>query len=70
MTQAVQVFIQNRILTRSLASTNRSHDLPFLFKAIRHMTILQRLPARMFGLGFRPEHVDPLIARRPNRPIS
>jgi 2-polyprenyl-6-methoxyphenol hydroxylase-like FAD-dependent oxidoreductase len=70
MTQAVQVFIQNRILARSLASTNQSYDLPFLFKAIRHMTILQRLPARMFGLGFRPEHVDPLIARRPNRPIS
>jgi hypothetical protein len=70
MTQAVQVFIQNRILAHSLASTSRSYELPFLFKAIRHMTILQRLPARMFGLGFRPEHVDSLIASRPNRPIS
>jgi 2-polyprenyl-6-methoxyphenol hydroxylase-like FAD-dependent oxidoreductase len=67
MTQAVQVFIQNRILARSLAATQRSYDLPFFFKVIRYVVFLQRLPARMFGLGFRPEHVDPTIMNSPNK---
>jgi 2-polyprenyl-6-methoxyphenol hydroxylase-like FAD-dependent oxidoreductase len=63
VTQAVQVFIQNRILARSLASTQQSHDLPFFFKIVQHLPVLQRLPASMFGMGFRPEHVDPQILR-------
>jgi 2-polyprenyl-6-methoxyphenol hydroxylase-like FAD-dependent oxidoreductase len=61
MTQRVQIFIQNRILARSLASTTPSHDLPFALKVIQRLTVLQRLPASMFGMGFRPEHVDPFL---------
>jgi 2-polyprenyl-6-methoxyphenol hydroxylase-like FAD-dependent oxidoreductase len=61
MTQRVQVFIQNKILARSLATTTHSDDLPFVLKLIQRLTILQRLPASMFGMGFRPEHVDPFL---------
>jgi 2-polyprenyl-6-methoxyphenol hydroxylase-like FAD-dependent oxidoreductase len=61
MTQRVQVFIQNKIITRSLVSTTQSRDLPFFFKLVQRLTILQRLPASMFGTGFRPEHVEPLL---------
>jgi 2-polyprenyl-6-methoxyphenol hydroxylase-like FAD-dependent oxidoreductase len=68
MTQAVQVFIQNKILARSLSSSNQNpeYDLPFFLKVVQHLPLLQRLPARMFGLGFRPEHVDQLIIRSQN----
>ena len=60
-TQEVQVFIQNRILAPSLAATTESHELPLIVKLIARAGFLQRLPARMFGMGFRPEHVDPII---------
>jgi 2-polyprenyl-6-methoxyphenol hydroxylase-like FAD-dependent oxidoreductase len=61
MTQRVQVFIQNKILARSLASTTQSNDLPFSLKVIQRFTIFQRFPASVFGLGIRAEHVDPLL---------
>jgi hypothetical protein len=65
----VQVFIQNKILTRSLSSSdqNPEYDLPFFLKVVQHVPLLQRLPARLFGLGFRPEHVDQLIIGSQNR---
>jgi 2-polyprenyl-6-methoxyphenol hydroxylase-like FAD-dependent oxidoreductase len=61
MTQSVQIFIQNKILARSLGSTTQNRDLPFALKLIQRLTILQRLPANLFGMGFRPEHADPFL---------
>jgi 2-polyprenyl-6-methoxyphenol hydroxylase-like FAD-dependent oxidoreductase len=58
MTQAVQVFIQNRILARSLSATAPSNELPRVLKVLRYVSILRRLPARVFGMGFRPEHIS------------
>ncbi len=68
MTQALQVFIQNRILAPSLSPSdqNPDYDLPFFLKVVQHVPLLQRLPARLFGLGFRPEHIDRLILRSQN----
>jgi 2-polyprenyl-6-methoxyphenol hydroxylase-like FAD-dependent oxidoreductase len=56
MTQRVQLFIQNRVITRVLG-TDRAFPVPLVFKLLARFPALQRIPARMIGLGFRPEHV-------------
>jgi len=57
MTQSVQIFMQDNILARALSDTAPSTDLPFALKVLRRLTFLRRLPARIFGVGFRSEHV-------------
>ena len=55
MTQHLQVFIQNRVISRVLAGGVTS--LPFAARLLRDWPMLRRIPARFVGLGFRPEHV-------------
>jgi 2-polyprenyl-6-methoxyphenol hydroxylase-like FAD-dependent oxidoreductase len=55
-TQAVQVTIQNRVIDPMLAS-GRTPTPPALLRLMQRWPFLQRLPARMLGMGFRPEHV-------------
>jgi 2-polyprenyl-6-methoxyphenol hydroxylase-like FAD-dependent oxidoreductase len=65
MTQGLQIFIQNRFISRVLASNQRP-PLPGLLKLLRRWPILRRIPARTIGMGFRPEHVrtpEALLAR-------
>jgi 2-polyprenyl-6-methoxyphenol hydroxylase-like FAD-dependent oxidoreductase len=64
MTQRVQLFIHNHVLRRALSSagTRDEHPgLPLVLKIIRHFAVLRRIPARLVGFGFRPEHVSPDI---------
>jgi 2-polyprenyl-6-methoxyphenol hydroxylase-like FAD-dependent oxidoreductase len=61
MTQAVQVFIQNTVLARSISQPAQNKDLPLALKIMRHLTFLRRIPPRIFGMGFRPEHVHPSL---------
>jgi 2-polyprenyl-6-methoxyphenol hydroxylase-like FAD-dependent oxidoreductase len=56
MTQRLQVLIQNRVLGRVLGSKARL-PLPWPLKLLRRFPILRRIPARIIGIGFRPEHV-------------
>ena len=56
LTQALQVFVQNRILSRVLAN-QRQLSLPWQLRLVRRFPVLRRIPARVIGLGFRPEHV-------------
>jgi 2-polyprenyl-6-methoxyphenol hydroxylase-like FAD-dependent oxidoreductase len=58
-TQALQVFIQDRVISRVLSSTS---DLtpPWPIRLAQRLPILQRIPARLVGVGFRPEHVQTL----------
>ncbi len=56
LTQAMQVFIQNRMITRVLAGT-RPTKLPWPLKLMLSVPLLRRIPARIVGVGFRPEHV-------------
>lgn len=56
ITQAVQVFIQNRVIRQALGNTQAT-SAPFLLKLFRYFPILRRIPARMVGIGFRPEHI-------------
>jgi 2-polyprenyl-6-methoxyphenol hydroxylase-like FAD-dependent oxidoreductase len=55
-TQAMQVFIQNRVIGRVLGSTGKMSP-PLALRLLASVPFLRRIPARVIGLGFRPEHV-------------
>ena len=56
MTQAMQVFLQNQVIGRVLGS-NQQLSLPWPLKLFNRWPVLRRIPARLIGIGFRPEHV-------------
>ena len=53
-TQAAQVFLQNRIIAPSLAAAGGEIKVPFVVRLMQWFPILQRLPARLVGMGVRP----------------
>ncbi len=55
-TQRMQVLIQNKILSRVLAS-RAPLTAPWPVRLVGRCPMLQRIPARLIGLGVRPEHV-------------
>jgi 2-polyprenyl-6-methoxyphenol hydroxylase-like FAD-dependent oxidoreductase len=57
-TQRLQILIQNNVIRRVLGR-GKTFSLPWLLKLLRRWPILRRIPARVLGLGFRPEHVNP-----------
>ncbi len=57
MTQGLQVFAHKRVLGPALAKQTRMVRLPLAFQLLNRFPILRRIPARVIGLGFRPEHV-------------
>jgi 2-polyprenyl-6-methoxyphenol hydroxylase-like FAD-dependent oxidoreductase len=56
VTQWLQVKIQNNILGPVLANTRRP-TAPFAVKLLNWFPVLRRLPARLVGIGIRPEHI-------------
>ena len=56
LTQALQVFAQNRIIVGVLRSTAPT-KVPLLLRLVGKFPFLRRIPARVVGVGFRPEHV-------------
>jgi 2-polyprenyl-6-methoxyphenol hydroxylase-like FAD-dependent oxidoreductase len=56
VTQRIQVFIQNRVVSPVLAGTERPKP-PFVMKLVQWFPTLQRIPARLVGIGVRPEHI-------------
>jgi 2-polyprenyl-6-methoxyphenol hydroxylase-like FAD-dependent oxidoreductase len=58
ITQRFQIEIQNRVIARVLAGAgNVRQKLPWPLRQLQHHPILRRIPARLLGMGFRPEHV-------------
>ena len=55
-TQRLQVYIQDNVLSRVLKSRNEI-KVPFVLRVMSWLPILTRIPARIVGLGFLPEHV-------------
>jgi 2-polyprenyl-6-methoxyphenol hydroxylase-like FAD-dependent oxidoreductase len=55
--QWVQVVVQNRLLSPALSSRERPKP-PFALKLIQWLPFLRRIPARIVGLGVRPEHIE------------
>ena len=56
MTQRVQLMIQNRVIRPALSGSDRFSP-PLAIRLLALVPFLRRIPARMIGLGFRPEHV-------------
>lgn len=55
-TQRLQIAIQNRMIRRVL-QRRKALELPWLLRLFRVVPALRRLPARIVGVGFCPEHV-------------
>jgi 2-polyprenyl-6-methoxyphenol hydroxylase-like FAD-dependent oxidoreductase len=55
-TQGLQLFIQNRIIKHVL-STDKPVTVPKVFRLLQWLPFLRRIPGRLVGIGFRPEHV-------------
>jgi 2-polyprenyl-6-methoxyphenol hydroxylase-like FAD-dependent oxidoreductase len=56
VTQWLQLTMQNRLISPVLSSTAQPRP-PLLFKLVNAVAVLRRIPARMLGLGVRPEHI-------------
>jgi 2-polyprenyl-6-methoxyphenol hydroxylase-like FAD-dependent oxidoreductase len=56
VTQRLQVLIQDRVISRVLASRQQL-SLPWPLRLFRWFPLLRRIPARLVGMGVRPEHV-------------
>jgi len=57
-TQALQIAIQKRVIAPTLAATQEPR-LPLPLKLFNLFPMLRRIPARVIGMGFRPEHIAP-----------
>ncbi|MDP1767595.1 MAG: FAD-dependent oxidoreductase [Nitrospirota bacterium] len=57
MTQWMQLAVQNRVIRPVLTQSGKLSP-PFAVRLIARFPFLRRIPARMIGLGFRPEHVQ------------
>ncbi len=57
MTQRAQVAIQNRFVAPVLAQRAVDPSLPWPIALLQRVPWLQRIPARLIGIGVRPEHV-------------
>jgi 2-polyprenyl-6-methoxyphenol hydroxylase-like FAD-dependent oxidoreductase len=56
MTQAFQIFVQNRVLARMLGGEIGKPPLPV--RLLERYPALRAFPARWLGLGVRPEHIQ------------
>jgi 2-polyprenyl-6-methoxyphenol hydroxylase-like FAD-dependent oxidoreductase len=57
MTQAMQMFLQKRVIAPSLYGRGGALKVPLFLRLLSWFPFLRRLPARLMGLGIRPEHV-------------
>jgi 2-polyprenyl-6-methoxyphenol hydroxylase-like FAD-dependent oxidoreductase len=57
-TQALQILVQRRVITRALQGGAARLTPPLALRLLARSPLLQRLPARLVGLGLRPEHVS------------
>ena len=64
--QRMQVFMQNRIIRGVLAST-ATPRAPWVIQLVNRFPVLRRIPARLIGVGVRPEHVRTPLATVPAR---
>ncbi|MEX1108234.1 MAG: FAD-dependent monooxygenase, partial [Dongiaceae bacterium] len=63
VTQSLQLAIQNRIISAALQAGVQMAP-PLFLRAMNAVPLLRRIPARLLGLGVRPEHIrSPELAR-------
>ena len=56
VTQGIQVFLQKRVISRALQAKGEL-QAPWPVRLLARFPFLRRVPARLLGLGVRPEHV-------------
>jgi len=56
MTQGLQIAVQNRVISNVLR-TKGTVKTQWAVKLLGRYPVLRRLPARIIGMGFRPEHI-------------
>jgi 2-polyprenyl-6-methoxyphenol hydroxylase-like FAD-dependent oxidoreductase len=59
ITQRLQILMQNRVVTRALDAA-QPFSPPLLIRLMARIPMLRRIPARLIGMGIRPEHVKAL----------
>lgn len=65
MTQRMQVAAQNNVIGKVLGEKGETPmELPLPLRLANRFPVLRRLPARLVGMGVRPEHVNALIFRQ------
>jgi 2-polyprenyl-6-methoxyphenol hydroxylase-like FAD-dependent oxidoreductase len=57
LTQAMQVFVQKRVISNVLTQHDKPLTPPWPFLLLLHFPWLRRWPARFVGLGYRPERI-------------
>ena len=57
VTQQAQIAIHNELLAPMLAGTSTRTTLPLPLRLLQRLPLLRRLPARLVGIGVRPERV-------------
>ncbi|MBW8904331.1 MAG: FAD-dependent oxidoreductase [Betaproteobacteria bacterium] len=57
VTQQFQLLVQERILSRVLAGDADAAHPPLVLRLLSRFALLRRIPARIVGVGVRPEHV-------------
>jgi len=55
-TQKLQIAVQNRVIRRVLGSSAPLTP-PLVMRLLGRFSFLRRIPARVIGVGFRPEHI-------------
>jgi 2-polyprenyl-6-methoxyphenol hydroxylase-like FAD-dependent oxidoreductase len=61
-TQAMQVAVQNNVLVPVLNAGDATFEVPLPIRVVSALPMLQRLLARLLGMGLRPEHVRSPLA--------
>jgi 2-polyprenyl-6-methoxyphenol hydroxylase-like FAD-dependent oxidoreductase len=61
VTQRFQVFVQDRILANVLFEQT-ADPIPASLRVLQALPVLQRIPARVIGIGIRPEHITTAAA--------
>jgi len=56
MTQSLQVVVQNLVI-RNVLQMQKKPRAPFIVKLFNWFPALRRIPGRIIGMGFKPEHV-------------
>jgi 2-polyprenyl-6-methoxyphenol hydroxylase-like FAD-dependent oxidoreductase len=68
VTQGLQVFAHKRFIGPAMRNARPLTRLPFALKLLQMFPMLRRIPARLVGLGVRPEHVRMPDAKQQSSP--
>jgi 2-polyprenyl-6-methoxyphenol hydroxylase-like FAD-dependent oxidoreductase len=63
LTQGMQRLVQDRLIAPMLARQDAIYGAPLAARLLDRVKLLRRIPARVIGLGFRPEHIRSPEAR-------